>query len=55
MHRAAGVPVAVAGNVGTPLSSLVGELDPAAVVVCECSSFQLEDATAFAPDVRGCC
>ncbi|HEY6779871.1 MAG TPA: UDP-N-acetylmuramoyl-L-alanine--D-glutamate ligase, partial [Thermoleophilaceae bacterium] len=51
MHRAAGVPVAVAGNVGTPLSSLVGELDPAAVVVCECSSFQLEDATAFAPDV----
>ena len=50
MHRAAGVPVAVAGNVGTPLSSLVGALDPAATVVCECSSFQLEDATAFAPD-----
>ncbi len=51
MHRAAGVPVAVAGNVGTPLSSLVGKVDPEAVVVCECSSFQLEDATAFAPDV----
>ncbi len=51
MHRAAGAPVAVAGNVGTPLSSLVGELDPGATVVCECSSFQLEDATAFAPDV----
>jgi UDP-N-acetylmuramoylalanine--D-glutamate ligase len=50
MYRAAGAPVAVAGNVGTPLSSLVGELDPAAVVICECSSFQLEDATAFAPD-----
>jgi UDP-N-acetylmuramoylalanine--D-glutamate ligase len=51
MHRAAGVGVAVAGNIGTPLSSLVGEIDPEAVVVCECSSFQLEDATAFAPDV----
>jgi UDP-N-acetylmuramoylalanine--D-glutamate ligase len=51
MHRAADVPVAVAGNVGTPLSSLVGALEPGATVVCECSSFQLEDATAFAPDV----
>ena len=43
-------PVAVAGNVGTPLASLVGELDPDATVVCECSSFQLEDAEAFAPE-----
>jgi UDP-N-acetylmuramoylalanine--D-glutamate ligase len=50
IHRAAGVPVAVAGNVGTPLSSLVGELDTDAVVVCESSSFQLEDSSAFAPD-----
>ena len=50
VHRAAGLAVAVAGNVGTPLSSLVGSLDPDAVVVCEASSFQLEDATAFAPD-----
>jgi UDP-N-acetylmuramoylalanine--D-glutamate ligase len=50
MFRAAGTPVAVAGNVGTPLSSQVGELDRAAVVVCEASSFQLEDASAFAPD-----
>jgi UDP-N-acetylmuramoylalanine--D-glutamate ligase len=49
--RAANLPVAVAGNVGTPLSSLVGELDPAATVICEASSFQLEDATAFAPEV----
>ena len=48
--RAAGEPVAVAGNVGTPLSSLVGEIEPAATVVCECSSFQLEDADAFAPE-----
>jgi UDP-N-acetylmuramoylalanine--D-glutamate ligase len=50
IHRAAGVPAAVAGNVGTPLASLVGEVDPEAVVVCETSSFQLEDATEFAPE-----
>ena len=48
--RAAGLDVAVAGNVGTPLSALVGQLAPGAVVVCECSSFQLEDASAFAPE-----
>jgi UDP-N-acetylmuramoylalanine--D-glutamate ligase len=50
VHREAGLPVAVAGNVGTPASSLVGSLDPAATVVCEASSFQLEDTVAFAPD-----
>ncbi|MGH2954621.1 MAG: UDP-N-acetylmuramoyl-L-alanine--D-glutamate ligase [Solirubrobacterales bacterium] len=48
--RMAGEPVAVAGNVGTPLSSLVGEVGAEATVVCECSSFQLEDTEAFAPD-----
>jgi UDP-N-acetylmuramoylalanine--D-glutamate ligase len=46
----AGLPVAVAGNVGTPLASLVGELDDAATVVCEVSSFQSEDSVEFAPD-----
>ena len=51
MHRAAGVPVAVAGNVGTPVSSLAGNIDPAATVVCEASSFQLEDSLDFAPEV----
>jgi len=50
MHRAAGVPVAVAGNVGTPLASLVGSIGPEIVVVCEASSFQLEDTVAFAPE-----
>jgi UDP-N-acetylmuramoylalanine--D-glutamate ligase len=50
LHRAAGVPVVVAGNVGTALTSLAGALDPAAFVVCEVSSFQLEDALAFAPE-----
>jgi len=50
MWRTAGEPVAVAGNVGTPLASLVGELEPDAAVVCECSSFQHEDTEAFAPE-----
>jgi UDP-N-acetylmuramoylalanine--D-glutamate ligase len=48
--RAADEPVAVAGNVGTPLSSLVGEIDSDTTVICECSSFQLEDADSFAPE-----
>jgi UDP-N-acetylmuramoylalanine--D-glutamate ligase len=48
--RAAGEPVAVAGNVGTPLASLVGEIPADATVLCECSSFQLEDTEAFAPE-----
>jgi len=50
LYRTAAEPVAVAGNVGTPLSSLAGEVDPAATVVCEASSFQLEDTTSFAPE-----
>lgn len=50
LYRTAGETVAVAGNVGTPLSSLAGEIDPAATVVCEASSFQLEDTAAFAPE-----
>jgi UDP-N-acetylmuramoylalanine--D-glutamate ligase len=48
--RTAGEPVAVAGNVGTPLAALVGEVGEEATIVCECSSFQLEDAEAFAPE-----
>jgi UDP-N-acetylmuramoylalanine--D-glutamate ligase len=50
IHRAAGQPVAVAGNVGRALSSLVGKLDGRATIVCEASSFQLEDTLAFAPE-----
>jgi UDP-N-acetylmuramoylalanine--D-glutamate ligase len=50
VYRSAGEPVAVAGNVGTPLSGLVGEVDPEATIVCECSSFQLEDTSYFAPE-----
>jgi UDP-N-acetylmuramoylalanine--D-glutamate ligase len=50
IHREAGLPVAVAGNVGTALSSLVGAIPEVATVVCEVSSFQLEDAVEFAPE-----
>jgi UDP-N-acetylmuramoylalanine--D-glutamate ligase len=50
VYRGAGEPVAVAGNVGTALSELVGEVEPDATVVCECSSFQLEDTSHFAPE-----
>ena len=50
IHREAGVAATVAGNVGTPLTSLVGELDPGSVVICEASSFQLEDTVEFAPE-----
>src|SRR4051812_35945402 len=53
LHREAGVPVAVVGNVGTAYSSLAlhrEEHAADAVVVCECSSFQLEDTSAFAPE-----
>jgi UDP-N-acetylmuramoylalanine--D-glutamate ligase len=38
-----------AGNVGIALSSLVEDAPP--LVVCEVSSFQLEDTSQFAPDV----
>ncbi len=50
VHRTAGLPVAVAGNVGTALSTLIGSLQQRATVVCEASSFQLEDTLAFAPE-----
>ena len=50
LWRTAAEPVAVAGNVGAPLASLVGEVPSEATVVCECSSFQLEDSEHFAPE-----
>lgn len=50
IHREAGLPVAVAGNVGTAASSLVGLIGPDTTVVCEVSSFQLEDSSEFAPE-----
>ncbi len=50
IHREAGLPVAVAGNVGAALSGLVGRIEERTTVVCETSSFQLEDTLAFAPE-----
>ncbi len=47
IFRAAGRDVVVAGNVGTPLTSV----RPADWIVCELSSFQLEDVDSFACDV----
>lgn len=51
VFRAAGRPVAVAGNVGRPLSSLDGALAADAWIVCELSSFQLEDIESFRPQI----
>jgi UDP-N-acetylmuramoylalanine--D-glutamate ligase len=52
VHVEAGLPAAVAGNVGRAASSLA--LDPGlpedATVVCEASSFQLEDTDFFSPE-----
>jgi UDP-N-acetylmuramoylalanine--D-glutamate ligase len=51
MFRSAHRPVAVAGNVGRPLTSFDGALPRDAWIVCELSSFQLEDVHEFACDV----
>ena len=40
-----------AGNVGTALSQLVGETEPSDWVVCELSSFQLEDIEELQPRI----
>jgi UDP-N-acetylmuramoylalanine--D-glutamate ligase len=51
IFRADGRAVEVAGNVGRPLTSLVGATAPEAWVVCELSSFQLEDVHTLKPRV----
>jgi UDP-N-acetylmuramoylalanine--D-glutamate ligase len=51
IFRAARRPVEVAGNVGRPLTALDGALAPGAWVVCELSSFQLEDVHELACEV----
>jgi UDP-N-acetylmuramoylalanine--D-glutamate ligase len=50
IHRTAGLPVTVAGNVGTALSGLAGKTAQDVTVVCEVSSFQLQDTDAFAAE-----
>jgi UDP-N-acetylmuramoylalanine--D-glutamate ligase len=47
VFRAAGRPVEVAGNVGRPLTGLDRSIAEDAWVVCELSSFQLEDVDRF--------
>src|ERR1700693_882155 len=47
----AGVPVQVAGNIGTPLISRVDVSSDSGFTVVEASSFQLESISAFRPDV----
>jgi len=49
--RAASREAVVAGNIGTAVSSLVGQIGPETTVICEASSFQLEDSVAFDPEV----
>jgi UDP-N-acetylmuramoylalanine--D-glutamate ligase len=51
MFRSAGRAVSVAGNVGRPLTGLDGTVGSDAWVVCELSSFQLEDIEDFRPRV----
>ena len=51
MLEAGGVPVEVAGNIGRPLTSLVGAVPTEAWIVCELSSFQLEDVETLHPRV----
>jgi UDP-N-acetylmuramoylalanine--D-glutamate ligase len=51
MFAAAGVKAEVAGNIGRPLTGLVGTADPGAWIVCELSSFQLEDIEALRPRI----
>lgn len=50
MLRLAGRPVALAGNIGVPLSAFLGERQ-ARDFVCEVSSFQLETIESFRPHV----
>lgn len=51
MFRAAGQQVFVGGNLGQPLSEFLLEPYPVAVLVLEVSSFQLDTAPEFRPDV----
>src|SRR5205807_5715725 len=51
IFRASGRPVEVAGNIGRPLASLVGEVPAESWVVCELSSFQLEDVETLRPRI----
>ncbi len=51
VFQAADWPVEVAGNVGRPLTSLVAATSPDTWIVCELSSFQLEDVETLNPSI----
>jgi UDP-N-acetylmuramoylalanine--D-glutamate ligase len=51
IFEAAGLPAEVAGNIGRPLASLVGMVPLDAWIVCELSSFQLEDVDTLRPRI----
>ena len=53
--EAAGRPVALAGNVQPPLSEVAGSVEPGTWLVCELSSFQLEDVHDLALRRSPCC
>ncbi len=46
-----GMKAITAGNIGTPLSDLVGKIDPDTVLIVEVSSFQLDKIKTFRPDI----
>ncbi|HUZ98294.1 MAG TPA: UDP-N-acetylmuramoyl-L-alanine--D-glutamate ligase [Gaiellaceae bacterium] len=51
MFASAGVDAVLAGNEHTPLSEVALTVDPGTWIVCELSSFQLEDVETFACDI----
>jgi UDP-N-acetylmuramoylalanine--D-glutamate ligase len=51
MFDAAGTPAEVAGNIGRPLTALVGSAPAGVWVVCELSSFQLEGVETLRPRI----
>ena len=53
MLHAAGLPYQVCGNVGIALCEVAPHLPEGAIVVCELSSFQLEDIISFHCDAAG--
>jgi UDP-N-acetylmuramoylalanine--D-glutamate ligase len=51
MFDTAGIPAEVVGNIGRPLTGLVGTVAPATWLVCEMSSFQLEGVDSLRPRI----
>jgi len=51
IFHCAQAPAEVAGNIGRPLTSLVGSIDERAWIVCEVGVFQLDDVDTFRPRI----